>query len=125
MNMGANARRTLASLIVVLVVVIVMAAAVHTSLGQTNSLRSTVQVSGWTGADDQIQCLRAEFHRDVPKGSRVWIGETASSAHAQLVGEIAALWAAPQASLSTAQWSVFTVTGSECFGLTLRVDQLS
>ncbi len=113
--------RVVVPVIITLVTIAVFGAAVHTSLQASSFLHSTQEVSGWTGANDQLQCLRTEFRRDVPRGSQVWVGHTADNADAQMLAEVAALWAVPTADLKAAQWSVVVEKGTTCVGLTLQV----
>jgi hypothetical protein len=123
----------IAPVVIIIVVVVVLLAAIHTSNNESSSLRSIRQSSGWTASNEQFQCLRAAFEREVPRGSSVWVGNPEShnrttggaavTPPVQMLAELATPWAVP-AKRSSAQWAASTSTGSECLGLTLHVEPL-
>jgi hypothetical protein len=123
--------RFVAPIGIAILVIIVLLAAIHTSIiesAHTSSYesaywRSNGQVSSWTDSNEQFQCLRAAFQKEVPRGSGVLMGNPASNSWARMVAEIAAPWAVP-ASRSLARWAVIIAYGNECAGLTLLVFQL-
>ena len=118
-----------APVVIAIVVIIVLLAAIHTSTNESAYLRSNGQASNWTGSNQQFQCLRAAFQKEVPRGSTVYVGDTevgdiGSIGSARMVAVIAATWAVPVArSLARREVRIFFF-GNECVGLTLSVEQL-
>jgi len=120
-----------APVVIIIVVFIVLLAAIHTSNNESAYLRSSGQVSRWTDSNEQFQCVRAAFQREVPRGSSVWVGPESYNPITggpwlngleQMVAEMATLWAVP-APRSSARWAASFTAGS-CNGLTLHVERL-
>jgi hypothetical protein len=131
---GAPSRlaQFVAPVVIIIVVLFVLLAAIHTSNNESSYLRSSGQASYWTASNEQFECLRAAFQKEVPRGSSVWlgnlsydpsIGTVVVSGAMQSLAEMATLWAVP-APRSSARWAASINPGSECSSLALHVEKL-
>ena len=114
---------------IVIVVIVVFLAAIHTSINESASLRSSQQAADSAAENEQFYCLRGVFQQEVPKGSTVWVGfnpqssTNADAEYEQWVATMATLWAVP-APLATAEWAVSITAGNDCNGVSLHVEKL-
>ena len=121
-----------APVVIIIVVTAIFLAVIHTSIDESSSIRSSGQAASWTGSNEQFQCLRAAFQKEVPRGSNVWVGPESYntiysgpwlSGSEQMLAEMATLWAVP-APRSSARWTASITSGNECTGLSLHVEPL-
>jgi hypothetical protein len=109
---------------------IVVAAGVTLGLSVHHDVQFTANVttSQWIATQNaamrQEECIYNAIRAQVPKGATVYVN-SADWAHAQRLYELSTLWAVPQASPATAQWTLSLVSAhGGCSGLALKVTRI-
>jgi hypothetical protein len=107
---------------------IALVAAVTLGLSVNHALRATADVENpsWTRAATaayrQEECIYRAIRTQLPQGATVYISAPASSwRNAPRLVELSTLWAVPQPTAATAQWTLTLVPEpGHCLGLALQ-----
>ena len=129
---GKRLAHFVAPVVIIIVVTAIFLAVIHTSIDESSSIRSSGQAASWTGSNEQFQCLRAAFQKEVPRGSNVWVGPESYNriysgpwlnGSEQMLAEMATCGPSQPHDLR-ARWAASITSGNECPGLSLHVEPL-
>jgi hypothetical protein len=101
-------------------VVIAMGLSVHHGLEITATERSPSSVAAGIANYVQEECVFHSIRADLPEGATIHITDS-QPFQAQELAELSTLWAVPQATAASAEWTVTLVPGPACDGLSLKV----
>lgn len=92
----------------------------HHGLQLTSTYLSQATRHTWLRNNRQEECIYHAIRSRLPKHAKIYIDD-ARVDRAQELTELSTLWAVPQSSAATANWTISLVQGRRCDGLALKV----